>query len=253
MTVLDYSTARPDPAAMRASGAVGVMRYLSLVGNPKNLTGSELAALLAAGLEVGLVWETSANRTSAGSVAGHVDAIQADQMATALGFPADRPVYFATDGNVYSPTILSYYQAAIAATSRPVGVYGSTTLLDACAGIGVRYGWKVSTWGGPTNNACLQQMANTRPTIPGTDVNEVLHPDWGQLGYQEDDLTDDQAKQLTEVHGWLSALLKGYNPEKGAPASFAGLPEMMQEILAKPEATGTAAGGTINLSGTLTP
>src|SRR6185369_9133609 len=64
---------------------------------------------------------------------------------------------------------------------RPVGVYGNAQLLDACAGLGIRYGWHVSTWG-HTANACLRQEANQRPTIPGTDVNSVLRDDWGQLG-----------------------------------------------------------------------
>lgn len=177
--VYDYSFARPDPGAMKASGAVGVVRYLGY--GSKVIGGGERDALRAAGLQIALVWETSADRTSSGYGAGQSDAQVANGQADALGFPDGRPLYFATDGNVFDDTILAYYQGARDNSKRPVGPYGNTDLIDSCAGrLGLRYGWKVQTWGGGTGNANLEQMPNEAPAIGGTDVNRTLKDDWGQ-------------------------------------------------------------------------
>lgn len=178
--VLDYSDARPSPAAMRAAGIVGVMRYLSGGHNLKDLTAAEAKALHDAGLTIGLVWETSAHRMDGGAAAGAADAKAANAQADALGFPDDRPIYFANDQNVCTQAHVDYLQAAKNASRRPVGPYGSTALIDAGARIGCRYGWKVATWGPPTANACLTQEPNVASPVPGTDMNFTHRDDWGQ-------------------------------------------------------------------------
>ena len=178
--VLDYSFARPDPAAMRAI-AVGVVRYLGF--GPKVLDAAERDRLHAVGLTIGLVWETTATMMDRGAAGGTGDAQDANRQADALGFPATRPIYFANDQNQASSVHVQYMTAAKAASKRPVGVYGSTALVDACAALGITYGWKVSTWGPATANACLTQEANTPSPIPGTDMNYAHRDDWGQWPY----------------------------------------------------------------------
>ncbi len=178
-TVVDYSFARPSPAAIK-SVAIGAMRYLS-GGGSKDLTASERDALFAVGLEVGLVWETSATRMNGGYDAGLVDSGAANAEADRLGFPSDRPIYAANDQNACTDTHVAYMRGFRDAGPRPVGPYGNTTLIDRCTvELGCRYGWKVSTWGPPTGNACLVQEANWAPPLPGTDANSVHRDDWGQ-------------------------------------------------------------------------
>lgn len=179
--VADYSFARPAPRDV-AAYYVGVVRYLG-IGSGKLLTPDERDALHAAGLPIGLVWESSAQRMNAGRGAGFNDAHSADVQADALGFPLDRPIYFANDQNTCTPANVEYVKGAISASKRPVGVYGNTALVDTAHALGCRYGWKVQTWGPPTANACLQQMPNAAPLVAGTDVNDVLREDWGQWPY----------------------------------------------------------------------
>lgn len=177
--VLDYSFARPDPAAIKRAGVVGVVRYLGH-GAGKLISGPELERLHRAGLAVGFVWETSANRMDVGAGGGASDARQANAQADALGVPTDRPIYFANDQNRFTSAHLDYMRGARDNSRRPVGPYGNSALVDACAhALGCRYGWKVQTWGPPSPNATLEQMPNVRPPVPDTDVNYAHRPDWG--------------------------------------------------------------------------
>ena len=58
---------------IKAAGYSGALRYLS--NDPtKDLTKDEAEALQAVGLSVGLVWETTARRATAGRKAGASDA-----------------------------------------------------------------------------------------------------------------------------------------------------------------------------------
>ncbi len=177
--VIDYSWARPSPALIRDHGYVGVMRYLS-GGTGKDLSPGERDGLFAYGIEIGLVWETTANRMNLGYAAGAGDAQRANQQADSLGFP-DRPIYFANDQNACTDTHVDYMRGARDNSYRPVAPYGNTQLIDRCANeLGCRWGWKVSTWGPATGNTTLAQEANWPPTISGTDRNSVHRDDWGQ-------------------------------------------------------------------------
>lgn len=176
--VVDYSFARPDPAFIKARGYVGAMRYLGF--GSKVLTPAERDRLFAAGLDIGLVWETTATRMDGGYGAGVSDAHTARGQADALGFPSNRPLYFANDQNRATGAHVDYMRGVHDVLGVNSGPYGSTALCDAAAALGCGYGWKVQTWGPPTGNANLQQMPNVAPDVQGTDVNDVLKPDWGQ-------------------------------------------------------------------------
>lgn len=181
--VFDYSDARPDLAAMKAAGAVGVVRYLSSYDphspHSKDLTAAEYVGLSLNGFAVGTVWETTALRSQTGYAAGVNDARAANAQADVIGLANNSVVYYATDGNVFSTAIGEYYRGVRDALGRPWGPYGNTALLDFCADVlGALHGWKVATWGGMTANASLMQMPNAHTPIGGVDVNEILKPDW---------------------------------------------------------------------------
>jgi hypothetical protein len=112
---VDYSYARPSPAAIRAAGYAGVWRYLSGGTPTKDLAPPEAAALHAAGLGIGCIWETTAARALAGAAAGTADGIAAAAQAKAVGLPPGAPLlvnvadFAATPGEL--DALMAYYHA----------------------------------------------------------------------------------------------------------------------------------------------
>lgn len=183
--VLDYSWARPDPAAM-AGVSSGVIRYLSYDKTGKDISSEEYARLRAAGLAVGLVWETSATRTKDGWLAGLADAQEANRRANELNYPADCVIYYACDTNAKGDqATIDYMAGATYAGGRPVGFYGGDDPGNQCLFLGyARYFWQAgaSSWSNeyPSPNACLVQRVGD-PYGWGVDVNTVQKP-WGGDG-----------------------------------------------------------------------
>ncbi len=190
--VVDYSFSRPSPQSIAQAGYVGALRYLS-GGGQKDLTVSELVALRAEGLSVGVVWETFANRASQGSAAGEADAVQANGQADHLGFGDDQPIYFAVDFQASVLSVSPYFDGVLTGSKRPVGIYGHYDLIEFFVGTGrIRYGWQCAAWsgtgagtGGTIQNrrvsahACLFQRVGY--VLNNTaDVDDVLAADWGQ-------------------------------------------------------------------------
>ncbi len=179
MTLLvDYSMARPAPATIKGAGYSGAMRYVS-TDPRKNLQPSERDALLAAGLSIGLVWETTANRAADGFTAGGMDAKAAEAQAAALGMPAGLPIFYAVDFAADPATIKPYFDGARSTATRPIGIYGSLHVVDtALAGGWATYAWQSCAWSGGvvSQRAHLyQRLRATVPTpVPGTDENIVL-------------------------------------------------------------------------------
>ena len=183
----DYAWTVPPPQAIRAAGYVGVLRYLS--HDPgKDLTPAELAALHAAGLSVGIVWETTADRALSGLDGGRADGAEANTRADALGWPAGRPVFLAVDFGATPdqlPAVLDYLRGAHC--GRPVGVYGSAAVVDAAAGSGLAgFCWQTEAWSGTTvsPHANVYQRVTPTLTIPGVpagswDEDVALTADWG--------------------------------------------------------------------------
>ncbi len=170
--VADYSWARPAPAALVASGFTAVLRYLS--HEPaKNLSPGERDALHAAGLAVGLVWESTANRALSGYAAGRADARDANAQADALGFPAAKVLFYAVDISTGPGPVTDYFRGVEDAGGRPVGVYGTYDVIEGLVGSGfVSCGWQCAAWSGTgsgsggsydgrrlSRHACLFQRA----------------------------------------------------------------------------------------------
>lgn len=192
--VVDYSWGRvggsnaTHAAAVAAAGYVGAMRYLCYPDPGKQLTKPELDALHAAGIAVGVVWETTANRSGQGRAAGQADAVEANRQADALGFPADRPIFYAVDFDTSADVVRPYFAGAADVAGRPVGVYGSYRVVE---GLGLDWSWQCAAWsgngegsGGSIQGRRLSRRARLFQRVgyvlgDTCDVNDVLAPDWG--------------------------------------------------------------------------
>lgn len=176
--VADYSFADPDPKALKGAGYVGVMRYLSMDAS-KNLTAGEAQKLHAAGLWVGLVWETVANRAAQGRVAGHADAATANRMADQLGYPKTAVLYYAVDFDASPEQVTAYFAGVKAEGGRPFGIYGGIKVTT--AGL-APYRWQACAWSGGKVDPAANLYQRIQPThpVPGCDENVLMHtfPVW---------------------------------------------------------------------------
>lgn len=208
MFVLDYSSGFPDPAAVVAAGYVGIVRYIGTPGRGKNLTRAEAAAMLAAEVPIGLVYEESAGWMLGGVSAGvrAAQAALADAQNCRVGV---RNVFFAADFDVTSTAQMTAVErcldgaAGVLGRSR-VGVYGEADVIDACLGQRhATWGWQTRAWSGGRLSSrahLLQQVGYVYPGGVQCDRSTVLQQDWGQWPYGEDLVMD------AEVAGRFDAL-----------------------------------------------
>lgn len=184
---VDYAWGRPGAAALVRAGAHFACRYLSHDAS-KNLQRGEARELAAAGIDLVVVWETTARRPLDGRGAGAVDARTADRQADALGMPDDRPIYFAADWDAtpaQQAAINAYLDGAASVLGRArVGLYGGYWPLSRALDAGkATWGWQTYAWSGGrwTPDACLQQYSNGH-TINGVsvDYNRAVKADFGQ-------------------------------------------------------------------------
>ncbi len=171
---------------------------------------SYVDSLRAAGVGVCLVQETDPNRSQQGNLAGHADAIYADNRADQIGYPLTASIcYVVSDGsrdfpNTGADQIAAYAAGVIEASRRPVFWYGNQYACVAAMRSGGLGTWIPSTWG---DGSLLTQEANQASPIANTDLNTVHAPygNWtDDAPTPEDDLTPEQAAALDEVHGILT-------------------------------------------------
>lgn len=180
--LIDYAWEHPRPKAIKRAGITGVMRYLS-TDSSKNLTNSEAKALHAAGLGIGLVYETTANRAAGTEADGRADARDAEAQADALGFPAELPIYYAVDFDATPTQVRAYFKGIRRAAKRPVGVYGGEKIVDASPAL-APYAWQTSAWSNGVVSGTANLYQRQTPTVSikgalgGWDEN-VLLKDFG--------------------------------------------------------------------------
>lgn len=194
--VVDYSWGRvgggdlSHAQAVASSGFVGAMRYLCYPQDGiKRLSPFEVAALHTNGLAIGLVWETTADRAGAGTAAGQQDATEANRQADQLGWPADRPIYYAVDFQASAGAVRPYFAGAQSVGGRPVGIYGHYDLIETFSYLPFR--WQCAAWsgngsgsGGSIQGRRVSQYAQLYQRLgyvlgDTCDANDVLAPDWG--------------------------------------------------------------------------
>jgi hypothetical protein len=186
----DYSLSRPNLTQLKTAGIKFVVRYLSPGTNPKNLTKPELTGLLAAGLHVCVVFESSAGRILAGHSAGVSDAVTADEELKALNL-AGLPVYFACDVDprpftTAQWTVAMAYLDGVASVighARTGGYGGLAFIKRAFDAKKITYGWQAYAWsdGAWDPRAQLRQTKNGVSLAGGTvDLDEAHALDYGQ-------------------------------------------------------------------------
>lgn len=140
MLGIDFSFARPAPAAMASAGYAVVFRYLPNGSARPDLTVSEAQSYLAAGLGVAAVWESAADRATGGATAGAADGAAAVRNAQQIGYPAGA-VIFANVGDFAAtpaqfPAIRDYYNEfsrAVTSAGYLCGGYGTGWIIDQLA------------------------------------------------------------------------------------------------------------------------
>ncbi|MEC3975078.1 glycoside hydrolase domain-containing protein [Amycolatopsis sp. H20-H5] len=188
-TALDYSAGRPRAAAVRDARHDGVIRYVGTPGRTKNITRAEYADMVAAGRGVALVYENHAGDAAGGYAGGQAAARAARADADAIGFPADRPVYFAVDSDQVTrdqfTAVMAYLDgaASILGGRELVGVYGEFDVIEMAVGAHARYGWQTAAWSTgkhSTKAALYQRLGQIYVGGIQVDVSDILAPDWGQ-------------------------------------------------------------------------
>lgn len=182
---VDY-IAKKNPASLVAAGVRLVVRYDSPnPANPKNLTVAEADGLLAAGLGLLVVFESSAVDPLKGAAVGaQHGALHEAHLNDIYRYPGDIVSIVAVDFDtqlVQVETILDYVRAFNDHTSRPLWVYGEADLVDVAVLRGVAVGgWQTVAWSHKrvSDHAfCLQHATPVHPSVPplgSIDDNTVL-------------------------------------------------------------------------------
>ncbi len=137
---------------LKAEGFEFVCRYLLPPSYSKALSWAEAEILHAAGLEILLVWETTAARMRGGAAAGREDGARAYARARELGVPDNAILYFAADFDA-QPEDMSALRAYLAAAwdqtgPYEVGVYGSYRVIEAMKTSVAEGFWQCVAWSG---------------------------------------------------------------------------------------------------------
>lgn len=205
MLACDYSFARPAPSELKEHYE-GVMRYV-LGKVKKRITVEEVNALHGAGLTIGIVAEHLASDVFGGRAQGQINGADAAEQATAVGFPLDRPIYFAADIDVPDSRWgdVGEYADGFREGSgdRPVqGCYGGAGLVQFCLDNGhAEFGWVTNArdWhhGHTAPGAHLAQRVGG--VVAGCDDDVVLQTDWGQWPAPGDDeMTGEEVRTIVQ-------------------------------------------------------
>lgn len=185
---VDYAWARPSLSDLHASGYTFAARYLSYDTSGKNLSHGEADALIANGLDVVVVWETTADRALSGYAGGASDAQAAASQAAGDGMPGSRPIYFAIDFDATSgqqPTLDGYFDGVASVIGRDrTGAYGGYWPIRRLFDNGkIAYGWQTYAWSGG-NWDPRAQLRQTQNGIwgGGLDADVAVADDFGQWG-----------------------------------------------------------------------
>ena len=159
------------PATLKANGAKFVVRYVGT--SSKCLTASEAKALQAAGLTIGLVYETTGTTFRGGRAAGLKDGAAAKAAAAKLGVPAETPIFFAIDTDTRDhATVAAYYGGCVDATGTyKARLYAGFYVIDAMGNGGH---WQTYAWsnGKVSKKADLYQYKNG-VTVGGVSMDHV--------------------------------------------------------------------------------
>jgi len=180
---LDYSAGRPRGKAVKDAGYDFVIRYCGRPGTAKNATTAEVADMIANGVAVALVFETTAARAGEGFNAGVADAQAAVAHQAALGIPASRPIYYAVDYDA-DPTAVEPYFRGLNSVAGPDSAYGSFRVVQRLRADGLTVdSWQTVAWShgqADSGRDVFQRIGTVTVDGIACDVNEAFTADFGQ-------------------------------------------------------------------------
>jgi len=188
MKGLDYSSGRPDLKRVKALGYGFCIRYLfAPMPGGKGISKIEATAIRAAGLGLCVVYEEYAGRAKEGTASGVADGHVALAFARAIGFPENKPIYFAVDFNATTAqlSVIDLYLKGVASVIglARVGVYGSYAVVEHCHSVGsAQWMWQTYAWSGGkvSPHAHLLQYLNGQVVAGASvDLNESRQLDFG--------------------------------------------------------------------------
>lgn len=178
---VDFGYGNVSATAVVSAGASGICRYLS--NSPgKNLTVAGRDDALAHGLDIILVWETTATRSNEGVTAGQADGGLAAAEAKSLGAPSGMTIYASTDMDTTWADVSAYhgaFNAEVSAAGYVGDVYaGFNVVRDAHAAGEAPAPWQTSAWShGNVLSAAALIQNHYSVAIDGVDCDssDVLH------------------------------------------------------------------------------
>jgi len=189
--------------SLKAAGYGFVMRYLG--GSPsKDITKAEAADLLGAGVSIGLVYESTANRMLGGRTAGVADAIAAKAQAAAVGAPASVSIYFAADFDVQPSQMaacMAYMDGAASVLTAPrTGIYGGYAVVNAAKGHNKAFRlWQTFAWSGGKVLFGLDLYQGHQSTVAGVTVDtNTSYTDAGLWSKGGSDMTKAETQKLID-------------------------------------------------------
>jgi hypothetical protein len=217
VSAVDYAfPPHPGPAALRAAGVTGVLRYLAwqtVSAAPKTIQPEEFRALIAAGIDVTLNWEYGADDFTRRSFDSTGAAGEAVRQARALGYPDECAIYYSVDQDITGsqwPVVRDHFRAinAVHGLAR-TGIYGPWDALEWARQDRVAsWFWQagMSTAWSAGRNRNLWPGAHLRQrrqqTIDGADcdVNDIIQADYGQYG--RDSMTATESAHNASANSW---------------------------------------------------
>lgn len=268
--VLDFSFSVPDFGRAWAMGYRAVIGYLPYSPDAVErgcLNHTIVDALLHLGYGWAGVWEVNETRALGGHELGYKDGKNAAYSAHGLGAAPGAVVYATADSDLDPVSTGGYFLGFAQAVTEGGfvgGCYGSKRVVDYIVGQQIcKVGWQAEAWsyGRVSQFASIIQRANYKP-VAGTDHNDTLLPTlftlspdvdfstaaWVQPAQGEDELTDDEKRQLAAA---AEAAAKALGPY---PVSVFGSPDnrwLTNTADAPPPAGGVPLAGLNHLPGTV--
>jgi LysM repeat protein len=187
---VDYSWARPGAKAIHDGGYTFAARYLSYDTSGKNISSEEASDLLNNGVSIVLVWEQAANDALQGHDKGVAEATDALAQARAIGFPEDRPIYFAVDfdeadTDQQNNALYDYFRGVVEVIGfNRVGIYAGYYPVKRVHEQGLaKWLWQTLAWSGGQVYDGIHIYQNGASAFGnGADVDEARQSDIGAWG-----------------------------------------------------------------------
>lgn len=226
---VDYSFARPGGAALKERGFSFAMRYCPYPGDQgKGLTAAEVEDLRGNDIAIGVVWESTDGRMFDGYPAGQEDANAARLGLARLGYPSDKPIFFACDRDLIPsmfPYVRDYMQGVLSVLGfARTGIYAEFEVIVFCVQEQLAcYRWQTYAWSGGQvyeGYDCYQYLNGQKVNGADVDYDQIkADPSWLWWPEGMDDAMKPEEKELfdamAKLFGGRERILSAVSPEHG--------------------------------------